>query len=321
MATTKEVIPEEYRNRLYSWEGGGYDGCIWEINFGYVSSEGNWKPFHSTGRDGLDDHGWYEKKMMQLRAELNLPMGKETEDFLKGRAKIREELRVRHNQIFLEQIEAQKEVEGLDSSRDWAAFEAAHARHSWTSYPIDDEHSKESCKDLFERLSSNPGLACSVIDVLADAGYEVWGTCSDCGNQFQAIDLRYTDMLDPESYHGDGGIGCVYTRVLCDDCREHVTCPRCLELTLPNPAIANAKQEYYWFYQQFIYDWLGLCDQCADSFFDQDEYKHWKDDITDLNIALKEAPAEDKQKLVEGLREKMKDDVKEFFGDDACYID
>jgi hypothetical protein len=318
----KEVIPEEYRNRLYSWEGGGYDGCIWEINFGYVSDKGDWVPFHSTGRDGLDDHGWYEKKIFNLRVELNLGIDEVTEKFKEERAKIREELRVRHNQIFLEQIEAQKEVEGLDSLRNWAAFEAAHARHDWTSYPIDDEHSKESCKDLFERLSSNPGLACSVIDTLADAGYAVWGTCSDCGDQFQAIDLRYSDMLDANSYHGDGGIGCVYTRVLCDDCRENVTCPRCLELTLPNPAVANAKQEYYWFYQQFIYDWIGVCDQCADSFFDQDEYKHWKDDITNLEIALKKTDSEeDKQKLVEGLREKMKDDVKEFFKDDACYID
>lgn len=319
MATTEtEVIPEEYRNRLYSWEGGGYDGCIWEINFGYVSDRGDWVPFHSTGRDGLDDNGWYEKQLFNLRVDLDLPIDGETEEYKKGKEKIREKLRIRHNQIFLEQIESQKEVEGLDPFRNWAAFEAAHARHGWQSYPIDDKHSKESCKDLFEMMSSNPGLACYVIDTLNSAGYEVWGTCSDCGEQFQAFG-RYTDQLDRDAYHGDGGIGCIFTRLLCDDCQESVTCPRCLDLTLPNPK-TNAKEEYYWFYQQFIYDWLGLCNNCADSFFDQDEYKHWKDDITKLEEALKNASTEDQQKLVENLREKMKDDIEAFFKDDA-YID
>ena len=49
-----DPIPEKYRGRLFEWEGGGYDGCFWEMNQGVVDEEGHWHPIYSTGRDGID---------------------------------------------------------------------------------------------------------------------------------------------------------------------------------------------------------------------------------------------------------------------------
>ena len=40
------------RNVLIQWRGGGYDGCIWEPNTGYIDKKGEWCPIISTGYSG-----------------------------------------------------------------------------------------------------------------------------------------------------------------------------------------------------------------------------------------------------------------------------
>lgn len=41
-----------HRNVLIQWQGGGYDGCIWEPNTGYINKKGEWHPIISTGYSG-----------------------------------------------------------------------------------------------------------------------------------------------------------------------------------------------------------------------------------------------------------------------------
>lgn len=41
-------------NVLIQWEGGGYSGCIWEPNTGFITGGGDWVPLISTGYAGRD---------------------------------------------------------------------------------------------------------------------------------------------------------------------------------------------------------------------------------------------------------------------------
>lgn len=51
------MIAEKYRNMIAYWEGGGYDGCIWEPNMGFIDKDGGWHPSISTGCKAIDDEG------------------------------------------------------------------------------------------------------------------------------------------------------------------------------------------------------------------------------------------------------------------------
>lgn len=395
-----KIIPEEYRNCLYAWEGGGYDGCIWEMNFGYVSDEGNWVPFHSTGIDRLDCNKWFDDKIEELKVNLGYPKydnvganyrsrlaaaetqalhevygediwanpryakdhhivnldssqvkelvekstKKDTErynEFITKFNELQAEKTNHDNQIFLDQIEAQKEVKGLDAVHNHSAYTSAGARTGWQCYKFDTEdNAKESCEELFTQYSGNPGLIACVLDKMAEAGYEVWGKCSDCGEMFQSYDVdSLSAMLDPEAYHGNGGIGCVYTRLMCDSCREETTCPHCLDPNLPNYRTGETYEDKYLWCNAFLGEWLGVCDTCSDNFFYDEEYKHWREEIENLGAAFTESDAtekryfeaadltserkaeikadieKNKQKLKDELRERMREDVLEYFGD------
>lgn len=43
----------KYKNTLWQYHGGGYDGCIWEWNFFIIDSEGKFKSLYASGRDGI----------------------------------------------------------------------------------------------------------------------------------------------------------------------------------------------------------------------------------------------------------------------------
>lgn len=49
-----EDVPSllRHRNVLIQWQGGGYSGCVWEPNTGYINKEGEWCPIISTGYSG-----------------------------------------------------------------------------------------------------------------------------------------------------------------------------------------------------------------------------------------------------------------------------
>lgn len=43
----------ELNNKIFSWKGGGYSGCLWEPNLGFVDETGVWHPSVSTGYNGI----------------------------------------------------------------------------------------------------------------------------------------------------------------------------------------------------------------------------------------------------------------------------
>ena len=45
---------EKYANKIVYWRGGGYDGCIWEPNMGFLDDFGQWHPTISTGSGAID---------------------------------------------------------------------------------------------------------------------------------------------------------------------------------------------------------------------------------------------------------------------------
>ena len=45
----------KYRSTIVYWHGGGYDGCIWEPNMGFVDDRCEWHPVVSTGCGKIPD--------------------------------------------------------------------------------------------------------------------------------------------------------------------------------------------------------------------------------------------------------------------------
>ena len=46
-------LQNKYKDVIVQYEGGGYDGCIWEYNFGYFDSRGNFKSLFNSGSMGI----------------------------------------------------------------------------------------------------------------------------------------------------------------------------------------------------------------------------------------------------------------------------
>jgi hypothetical protein len=44
------------KNKLMIYQGGGYDGCIWEWNAGYFDDEGEWRSLGDSGCAGIKDY-------------------------------------------------------------------------------------------------------------------------------------------------------------------------------------------------------------------------------------------------------------------------
>lgn len=43
------------KNIIVQYQGGGYEGCIWEWNFFYLDNHGEFKDLYSSGRNGIKD--------------------------------------------------------------------------------------------------------------------------------------------------------------------------------------------------------------------------------------------------------------------------
>ncbi len=50
------------KNKLITYQGGGYDGCIWEWNFGIFDDDGEFHDIYSSGCDGCEN----EKEMIEF---------------------------------------------------------------------------------------------------------------------------------------------------------------------------------------------------------------------------------------------------------------
>ena len=43
------------KNVLVQYDGGGYDGCIWEWNYFYIDTDGGFHDIASSGTGGIDN--------------------------------------------------------------------------------------------------------------------------------------------------------------------------------------------------------------------------------------------------------------------------
>lgn len=253
------TIPEKYRNRLYTWHGGGYDGCLWEINCGFVTADGQWIPLYSTGYNGMDANEWYERKSKECRTLCDDSCNPKLVELKKQKADM-------ENEIFLG-------VATGETPRD--EFQEVGL--------LDDENIKETCSKL--SVYCDMGFVASCLDGLQKYGCRPWCRCSDCGEMFQLHDFdHFSDVLDTDSYRGNGGLGIIYNRILCELCREETECPVCYGFRLPNKRAENDTVAYD-FLDRLMYEWLGVCDCCASDFLgrvDQDT----EDELTKIEVSL-----------------------------------
>lgn len=292
-------IPAKYRERLYEWEGGGYPGCTYEMNHGFVDKDGHWRPLYSTGRRGLDQDEWYDGKIKSLEAELGYSYTSAETQFNEAKSKAARKVFGKNwwrtnidayvfsnPQVVAELAKDQARYDEFVKRRDEYKAERTHRQDKMFMQVVlgedsregfkeiglvDEEHIKETCADFCRKCSGNVAMMTRVLDEMERRGLDPWCTCSDCGAQFQRDGgfARFRHMIDDGSYHGDNGIGVIYTRVLCADCIETCTCPVCGDLDRPNlnsKDKADGDWRNYDFFACLMHDWLTVCWGCADRF-------------------------------------------------------
>lgn len=279
---------------------------FWEMNQGLVDKEGHWHPIYSTGRDGIDANEWFNRKIDSLKADLGYDVRPPSVQYdEKLRAAAREvfgDKWYRHWQNDVDPLKDPRVLEIVkEDKKKLAVYERAERgyveerqhredhlfmqaleRVREEERPtevglLDDEHIKETCREFCERYEGNVGMMTNCLDKLAGMGYDVWCTCTDCGEQFQTLDFPdFSSLMDDNCYRGDGGIGVIMGRVLCEDCYREVECPSCHELDLPNPRAKDQTRhwESYDFLACLIHDWIGVCWGCA-SGFEDDKIRPW----------------------------------------------
>lgn len=216
----------------------------------------------------------------------------------------------------------------------------------WKSWSLGADDVKESCRRFCSGCGDDAGVMCAVLDGLLDLGYDAWCTCSDCGEQFRPTEYgSFGALLDPEAYHGNGGIGVVMTRVQCGRCHAETECPKCGRPDLPPHGEGEHRYGHYTDAERFLGQWAGVCRTCIDRFFRERGYSHWRDEVDGLaamfdadaswlngRVEAMKADGEDPaaaethraslekelrekwRKAVNALRDRMEDDVEEHFG-------
>lgn len=304
-----QPIPDEYRERLYDWEGGGYSGCIYQMNQGIVDKEGHWQPLFSSGRDGIDQNDWYDRKIEALKSELGYDCtpAKTQSNTAKRNAAAKvfgenwwqKNIDVFSNpKVVAELAKDQARYDEFVKRRDEYRAELTHRldlmfmqvvlgkdpRDGFREIGlVDEEHIKETCADFCREYSGNVGMMTNALDGMVELGLGPWCTCSDCGEQFQLDGTyeKFGHMIDSDTYHGDGGIGVIYTRVLCEDCRGTCSCPVCGEMGRPNVNCKEKAEEdwkMYDFFACLMHDWFEACWGCADG-FDRDMLSYYDNSL------------------------------------------
>ena len=323
-----DPIPEKYRNRLFDWEGGGYSSCIFEFNQGLVNNYGNWIPIYSSGCYGIDQDEWYERKIAELKADLGYDVRpakiqfdevlhkavekvfgkkwyeikgdpftdqrvkklvekdeKRYNEFLKMRNGYRLERTHRLDAMFMQVVTGEMQRDKFEEIG-----------------RIDEENIKETCRVFCERYSGNVGMMTNCLDKMRSMGYRAWCTCSDCGEQFEPFDYeKFGYSMDGNSYTGDGGVGVIMKRVLCDECHRNAECRECCELDCPNPNNKDggaSDWSNYDFFACVIHAWFDVCYGCA-SRFELDHLYYWDDE---KNRRFRTSIGEEYEKIEEGLK-------------------
>lgn len=292
-----QPIPEKYRNRLFVWSGGGNSYCFYEPNAGLVDGNGIWHPIYSTGRDGIDDRDWYNRKIENLKNDLGYDCRDVSSQYheklyyaikevfgdewyeIKGvdpqnDPRVLEKVK-KDKQLYEEFVWRRDQYKQELAHREASLFMQAFDRENEDDRPeevglLDDKHAKETCASFCDMYKENVGFMAHVLDGIKKCGYKAWATCTDCGEQFQSCFDSFSCHLDNNAYTGDGGIGVIMKRIMCEDCMNTSECPCCNEYDLPNKnATDGGKRDYqnYDFFASVMVDWLGICWGCADGFF------------------------------------------------------
>ena len=222
-------------------------------------------------------------------------------------AEIDKEWHERLDEIFMDQIKLQNNRPPDLRPQDYHGG----ARDQWEEYPLGEESVRKSCERFCREYSKTVGVMAGVLDALAERGYGVWCTCSDCGEQFQlSYYEKFSHLVDENDYHGDGGVGCIFTRIQCEECRQGTECPKCYEPNLPTRQARESGHAYdHWtFHERFIGSWIGVCNCCAWNFFGQDAYKHWNEEIDELEETIDGGKAQ-LDKYVEAMKESGKSEL------------
>lgn len=352
MANDEGYLPEKWRNKVFRFQAGGYSGCICHPAALIVDRDGE---VHLVGSDGgaggLDEDDWFcrmcrayldEKGVDTVDALLYGP--KKNMDFYNEfqalRRKYDAERKRRERRRVLQALE---EEYGKDSSE----------IHGWDHEfeLIGDIGTEEKVREVCGKTNSffyDVYFQAEIADALREAGYDGAGfVCTLCGKYVDDTDCSsFTYHVDPDAYHGIGGLAVAHTAILCDECRQDLECPQCRQLTRHPSSEGDAAYDHMTFREAFIVQWLGVCEYCADSFFRENEYRHWSDELDDLestidtdkkqiakyleNMRQAGRSAADLERLerenrgrceeawgrfVNALRDRMQDDVEEHFVD------
>lgn len=258
-----KTIPAKYRERLYGWEGGGFDGCLWMLNFGYVDRNCHWKPVLSNGYNGLDAGRWLDEKIKDA-----CKAGDQA-----GVARLGAE-RIKQNDDLFMQV-----------------MEGVIKRDRWTDFgSLGPEDIKRTCKEFCDAHAGNQAMVVRCLNELHDDGYAPWATCTDCGEQFQLESCSFSEYLDMNAYLGDGGVGVRLTRLLCPRCLDAAQCHLCHNLRVPNHRAGETAESLgYSVFDRLLFDWAGICDVCADEFRDtlpEDVDEKVDDAVDDIETGL-----------------------------------
>lgn len=281
----ENYLPPKWRNKVFRFQAGGYDGCICHPAALIVDGDGE---THLVGSDGgaggLDENDWYCRK---CRSYLDSKGVFSEGEFLYGPKKSEEHYKEfrRLRKEWHEERRRRERANVLEALTDeWGkkSHEIAGWDHEFELIGEIDTKEKvaEVCKktgDYFFDVHYRAGIA----DKLRNAGYEGAGfVCSTCGKYVEDTDYEsFKDHIDPDAYQGIGGCAVAYTAILCKECHDDIECPQCRELTRHPSSEGDKAYDHMNFREAFICQWLGVCEYCADGFFREDEYKHWGDDI------------------------------------------
>ncbi|MDD6487482.1 MAG: hypothetical protein PUF61_11095 [Spirochaetales bacterium] len=301
-------LPEKWRNKVFRFQAGGYDGCICHPAALIVDRDGDVHLVESDGgAGGLDENDWYCRSCRAYLDEKGVATedaflygSKKNMDFYKEFQELRKvytaERKRRERQNVLEALE---EEWGKDSNdiRGWDhEFEL-----------IGEIDTKDKVREVCRKLGDffyDVYYRAEIADALRSAEYDGAGfICTACGKYTEDSDYEsFTDHIDRDSYHGIGGLAVAHTAILCDSCRQDIECPQCYEMTRHPSSEGDTAYDHMTFREAFIVQWLGVCEYCADSFFRDNKYEHWDNDMDKLEETIDNAK-DQLRKYIEIMRE------------------
>lgn len=306
--TLENYLPPKWRNKVFRFRAGGYSGCICHPAALIVDRDGD---VHLVGSDGgaggLDENDWYCRK---CRAYLDEKGVATVDAFLYGPKK---------NMDFYKEFRELRKVYTAERKRRERQKVLEALENEWGKNPDDisgwdhefelvgnidtEDNVREVCRSI-GHFFYDVYFRALVADALRKVGYDGAGfVCTLCGKYVDNTDYEsFADHIDPDTYHGIGGLAVAHTAILCDECRLDLECPQCYQLTRCPSSEGDKAYTNMPFREAFIVQWLGVCEYCADSFFSKDENEHWAYELDGLEKTINNAK-EQIDKYIKIMRE------------------